>query len=71
MRAIRARYNPFIQSRDRISQLKKLGHSVDKIEYIVMGGTFLSLPEDYRSKFISDLHDALSGNASNNLEEAI
>jgi elongator complex protein 3 len=61
MRAIRARYSPFDQSKHRIEQLKQLGHSVDKVEYIIMGGTFMSLAEDYRDWFISNLHDALSG----------
>jgi elongator complex protein 3 len=45
MRAIRARYNPYIQTRDRVEQLKKLGHDVDKVEFIIMGGTFMSLDE--------------------------
>ncbi len=45
MRAIRARYNPYIQTRDRVEQLKKIGHDVDKIEFIMMGGTFMSLDE--------------------------
>ncbi len=71
MRAIRARYDPYEQSRGRIEQLKQLGHSVDKVEYIVMGGTFMSLAEDYREWFIKNLHDALSGHTSNNLDEAI
>lgn len=52
MRAIRARYNPYLQTRHRVEQLKQLGHSVDKVEFIVMGGTFMSLPEDYRDYFI-------------------
>uniref|UniRef100_A0A183HTE2 Radical SAM protein n=1 Tax=Onchocerca flexuosa TaxID=387005 RepID=A0A183HTE2_9BILA len=30
MRAIRARYNPFLQTRSRITQLRQLGHDVDK-----------------------------------------
>jgi elongator complex protein 3 len=71
MRAIRARYNPYEQARGRIDQLKSLGHSVDKVEYIVMGGTFMSLPQDYRDWFIKNLHDALSGHVSNNVEEAV
>lgn len=45
MRAIRARYNPFIQTRDRVEQLRKIGHDVDKVEFIIMGGTFMSLDE--------------------------
>ena len=43
MRAIWARYDPYIQVIDRLEQLKKIGHSVDKIEFIIMGGTFMSL----------------------------
>jgi elongator complex protein 3 len=47
-----------------VDQLRRLGHSVDKIEYIIMGGTFLSLPEEYRDYFVRNLHDALSGHTS-------
>lgn len=71
MRAIRARYDPFEQARGRVDQIKALGHSVDKVEYIIMGGTFMSLPEDYRDKFISQLHNALSGYQGTNVDEAV
>uniref|UniRef100_A0A0N5BYJ2 Elongator complex protein 3 n=1 Tax=Strongyloides papillosus TaxID=174720 RepID=A0A0N5BYJ2_STREA len=71
MRAIRARYNPFLQTRNRLTQLAQLGHSIDKVEFIVMGGTFMSLPDDYRDYFIRNLHDALSGHTSSNVEEAV
>lgn len=88
MRAIRARYDPFLQTRHRVEQvkpdssfiimniimilkLKQLGHSVDKVEFIVMGGTFMALPEDYRDYFIRNLHDALSGHSSSCVDEAV
>ncbi|XP_049359486.1 elongator complex protein 3 [Solanum verrucosum] len=71
MRAIRARYNPYVQARSRIDQLKRLGHSVDKVEFILMGGTFMSLPAEYRDYFTRNLHDALSGHTSANVEEAV
>ncbi|XP_028998065.1 elongator complex protein 3 [Betta splendens] len=71
MRAIRARYDPYLQTRHRVEQLKQLGHSVDKVEFIVMGGTFMALPEEYRDSFIRNLHDALSGHTSNNVAEAV
>ncbi len=71
MRAIRARYNPYLQTKDRIEQLKRLGHDTDKIEFIVMGGTFMSLDQQYRDYFIRNLHDALSGHSSSTIEEAI
>ncbi|TFY77250.1 hypothetical protein EWM64_g6761 [Hericium alpestre] len=71
MRAIRARYDPYEQTRGRVEQLKSLGHSVDKIEFIVMGGTFMSMPEDYRNKFIAQLHNALSGFTGTDVDEAV
>mmetsp|Transcript_16028 Transcript_16028/g.48090 ORF Transcript_16028/g.48090 Transcript_16028/m.48090 type:complete len:578 (-) Transcript_16028:587-2320(-) len=71
MRAIRARYNPYVQARGRVDQLRKLGHSVDKVEFILMGGTFMSMPADYRDYFIRNLHDALSGHSSTSVGEAV
>ncbi|KAH8829204.1 histone acetyltransferase ELP3 [Flagelloscypha sp. PMI_526] len=68
MRAIRARYDPYEQTRGRVEQLKALGHSV---EFIIMGGTFMSMPEDYRSKFIAQLHNALSGFTGTDVDEAV
>ena len=49
--------------------MKQLGHSVDKVEFIVMGGTFMALADDYRDFFIRNLHDALSGHTSSNVDE--
>lgn len=71
MRAIRARYDPYLQSKGRIEQLQRLGHDVDKVEFIVMGGTFMSLPPDYRDYFIRNLHDSLSGHQSKSVTEAV
>ncbi|KAL7441969.1 hypothetical protein ACHAXM_008138 [Skeletonema potamos] len=71
MRAIRARYDPYSQTRGRVAQLRGLGHSVDKVEFIVMGGTFMSLDKSYKDYFIRNLHDALSGHKSSSVEEAV
>ncbi|KAK3637102.1 Elongator subunit [Elasticomyces elasticus] len=71
MRAIRARYDPFEQARGRVDQIRNLGHSVDKVEYIIMGGTFMSLAPKYREEFVSQLHNALSGYQTNNVDEAV
>eukprot|EP00038_Savillea_parva_P026710 m.55790 g.55790 ORF g.55790 m.55790 type:complete len:561 (+) comp7630_c0_seq2:132-1814(+) len=71
MRAIRARYNPYLQTRHRVEQLQALGHSTDKVEFIIMGGTFMALDAEYRDFFVRNLHDALSGHTSNNVDEAV
>ena len=42
-----------------------------QVEFIVMGGTFMALPEEYRDYFIRNLHDALSGHCSNSVAEAV
>jgi len=71
MRAIRARYHPYAQTRGRVEQLRRLGHSTDKVEFIVMGGTFMSLDREYKDFFIRNLFDALSGTSSSSVAEAI
>ena len=42
-----------------------------QVEFIVMGGTFMSLDDEYRDYFIRNLHDALSGHVSNDVKEAV
>ena len=42
-----------------------------KVEFIIMGGTFMSMPEDYRSEFVAQLHNALSGFTGTNVDEAV
>ena len=36
-----------------------------------MGGTFMSMPEEYRNKFIAQLHNALSGFTGFDVDEAV
>lgn len=36
-----------------------------------MGGTFMSMPEDYRNRFIAQLHNALSGYTGLDVDEAV
>ena len=43
---------------DRMSSLKLCGLKIDKLEVMVLGGTWGSYPEDYREEFIRDLYYA-------------
>jgi elongator complex protein 3 len=54
----------------RLGTLAQMGHARDKVELIVMGGTFLSYPTEYQYKFIKDCYDALNGMTSSSLGEA-
>ena len=47
-----------------------MGHPADKVELIIMGGTFLACPVEYQYEFIKSCYDALNGSISLNLEEA-
>jgi len=52
MRAIRNNYDPYLQVFNRLEHYVLLGHSVDKIELIVMGGTFTAFDKEYQEEFI-------------------
>jgi elongator complex protein 3 len=47
-----------------------MGHPIDKVELIVMGGTFLACSVDYQYQFIKDCFDALNGTGLASLGEA-
>lgn len=70
MRGLQNRFNPFRQVTARIKQLKSIGHKVDKVELIIMGGTFPSTPTKYQEHFIQRCLDALTGQKSQSLEDA-
>ena len=54
MRAINAKFDPYLQMQNRLKALELNGHKTDKIELIVMGGTFSCLPKDYQKWFIDE-----------------
>jgi len=54
----------------RLRILSEMGHPTDKIELIIMGGTFLAYPKEYQYQFIKDCYDGLNGEDSATLEEA-
>lgn len=54
MRAVLTDFDPYRQVMARIRSLNATGHKTDKIELIVMGGTFSYLPQKYQTWFISE-----------------
>jgi len=70
MRGIQNQYDPFLQVRSRIRQLESIGHTVDKIELIIMGGTFPATPVEYQENFVKRCLDAITDKVTNTLEEA-
>ncbi len=70
LRARSCDFDPAGQIRIRLRVLEEMGHPTDKIELIVMGGTFPAYPPDYQYGFIKTCYDALNGTVSASLEEA-
>jgi elongator complex protein 3 len=60
MRAIRNQYDSYLQVFNRLEQYVILGHTHDKVELIIMGGTFCSMPEDYQDDFIYGAFKAMN-----------
>ncbi len=52
-RAIRNHFDPYLQVFNRLEQYVALGHNIEKIELIIMGGTFPSFPIHYQDKFMA------------------
>ena len=51
-RAIANKFDPYKQVQNRLSQLYATGHIPQKIELIIMGGTFPAMPRDYQEDFV-------------------
>jgi elongator complex protein 3 len=71
LRARQNDYDAYLQVANRLKQLQSMGHSTDKVELVVMGGTFLSSPAAYQRVFMKRCFDALNGREASNLETAI
>jgi elongator complex protein 3 len=54
------RFDPYEQTRSRLSALYWIGHPVDKVELIVLGGTWSSYPESYQVWFLTRVFEALN-----------
>lgn len=70
MRGRQNEYDPYRQVRARICQLKSIGQLVDKVDLILMGGTFPASPRPYQEAFIKGCLDALTGLPSTSFAEA-
>lgn len=70
IRARKFNFQPDEQVLARLNMLKQMGHPVEKVELIVMGGTFLAYPKEYQYDFIKRCFDAMNHRESSNLEEA-
>jgi elongator complex protein 3 len=70
MRALFHGYDPFTQVQARIDALHEIGHPTDKIELLILGGSWTAYQEDYQDWFIKRCFEAMNGEESETLDEA-
>ncbi len=70
MRAELTNFDPYKQTRARLDSLRATGHSTDKIELIVLGGSWTAYPKQYQSWFIKRCFDACNQSPSSTLKQA-
>jgi elongator complex protein 3 len=70
MRAERHAFDPYAQTAARIAALETIGHPADKIELLILGGTWSSYRRDYQEWFVKRCFDAMNGAESDTLAEA-
>lgn len=70
LRAAQHNFDPYDQVSSRIRQLQAIGHPTDKIDLIIMGGTFTARESDFQRQFVKRCFDAMNGCESINLAQA-
>src|SRR3989344_3179595 len=63
-------YNAYEQVKSRLKAFSLMNHPTDKIELIIMGGSFLQYPKNYQYNFIKECYGALNMKKSRTLEQA-
>nr|MBN1228164.1 tRNA uridine(34) 5-carboxymethylaminomethyl modification radical SAM/GNAT enzyme Elp3 [Anaerolineae bacterium] len=70
MRALILGFDPWEQVCRRIRTMQRTGHATDKIELLILGGTWSSYPRDYQEWFVRRCFDAMNEKSAESLEEA-
>ncbi|MCB8950563.1 MAG: tRNA uridine(34) 5-carboxymethylaminomethyl modification radical SAM/GNAT enzyme Elp3 [Ardenticatenales bacterium] len=70
MRAERHAFDPFAQTAARLEALRNIGHPTQKIELLILGGTWSSYRRDYQEWFVKRCLDALNGQEAESLTQA-
>ena len=63
MRGLEHDFDPYAQVRSRITALSNLGHPTDKIELLILGGTWTSYRRDYQEWFVRRCLEAMNETA--------
>jgi len=69
-RAKKLNFDPKKQFMARMDQLKKIGHQPEKLQIIVIGGTFSAYPLAYKKSFLKAIYDTANRKTSKTIEQA-
>ena len=69
-RGVEHNFDPFGQVASRLQSLQAVGHPVDKVELLILGGSWCAYRRDYHEWYIRRCFDALNGVESETLEQA-
>ncbi len=59
-RAAQCGFDPYLQVQTRLSTLETMGHTADKVELLILGGTWNAYPRTYREWFVQRCLDAMN-----------
>ena len=60
MRGLQHNFDPYAQVNNRIQALNSVGHPTDKIELLILGGSFSAYPRDYQEWFVRRCFEAMN-----------
>ena len=69
-RAFQNHFDPYLQVSSRITAYEAVGHPTDKIELLILGGSWTAYPWNYQQQFIQRCFDAMNECGSDSLEQA-
>jgi elongator complex protein 3 len=69
-RGLEHAYDPYSQVASRIRALEDVGHPTDKIELLILGGSWSCYPKSYQEEFVRRCFDAMNAQEASTLEQA-
>jgi len=70
MRGLQNKFDPYEQVHSRILTLQDVGHPTEKIELLILGGSWSAYQRDYQEWFIKRCFDALNHTVADTLESS-
>ena len=69
-RGVEHHFDPYAQVASRLRALEAVGHPIDKVELLILGGSWCAYRRDYQEWFVRRCFDAMNGVESATLEQA-